>query len=53
MYPDSGRAELDCFKGVFDLEKTSFWGEGAVYPSVKLQCKMEICSVDYELDTAI
>lgn len=28
-YADGGRAELDCFKGVFYLEETAFWGEGA------------------------
>ena len=28
-YADGGGAEFDCFEGVFDLEETAFWGEGA------------------------
>jgi hypothetical protein len=27
---DGGRAELDGFEGVFDLEEAALWGEGAV-----------------------
>ena len=26
---DGGRAELDCFEGVFDLKEAAFGGEGA------------------------
>ena len=28
-YADGCGAEFDCFEGVFDLEETAFWGEGA------------------------
>jgi hypothetical protein len=52
-YADSGRAELDCLEGIFDLKETAFRGEGAAEVTVLACCQRSGRKHDKKISKAL